>query len=303
MATKEAPGLGAEQLDYLEHLGATKPDANRKPEWLGASRAQQWIPPQFLQTYGNYTGMFPSLGQQVGQSLYGSIQAQGYQPPWMQTMLPSRQNNAWDYSRYSPFQSGGRTMGNPYPLNGRVNLTTPNIGVVQNWSNPFIGAYEGLTGFPGNGPQQPGVQQPPPPPPPQQPPPQQPPPITPPQPVPPNPPTTPLPIPPMPQTQPGGTVIGTNPGGFPWTPQPTPPNPFQPGIMPSGGQPPAPSPSPFEPPANHPTFPGPQAPSLGGHVFPGGQQQPGVTPPQITPSAAMNFLRANPQILKGLLGY
>lgn len=120
--------------------------------WRGAQRPTEWMPPQFTQTYGNYTGLFPSMGQQVGQSLWGSIQAQNYQPSWMQSVLPSRQNNNRDMSKYSPFQSGSRTMSNPYPLNGKINLgDTRNIGNVSNAGNPFIGMYEGLGGSPGGG--------------------------------------------------------------------------------------------------------------------------------------------------------
>lgn len=120
--------------------------------WRGAQRTTEWMPPNFSQTYGNYTGLYPSLGQQVGQALWGSIQAQNYQPSWTQTMLPSRQNNTRDMSKYSPFQSGGRTMANPYPLNGRLNLgDTRNIGNVSNAGNPFIGTYAGLGGSPGGG--------------------------------------------------------------------------------------------------------------------------------------------------------
>ena len=121
--------------------------------WQGASRGSpSWTPPSFTQTYGNYTGMFPSMGQQVGQALYGSIQAQNTQPAWMQTRLPSRQNSQVSMNKYSPFQSGGRTMANPYPANGAVDLVTPKIGTVSNRSNPFIGGYQGLGGSPGAGP-------------------------------------------------------------------------------------------------------------------------------------------------------
>lgn len=120
--------------------------------WRGAQRPTEWIPPQFTQTYGNYTGLFPSMGQQVGQALWGSVQAQNYQPSWMQSILPARQNNNRDMSKYSPFQSGSRTMTNPYPLNGKVNLgDTRNIGNVSNAGNPFIGTYQGLGGSPGGG--------------------------------------------------------------------------------------------------------------------------------------------------------
>lgn len=120
--------------------------------WRGAQRPTEWQPPTYQQTYGNYTGLFPSMGQQVGQALWGSVQAQNYQPSWMQTMLPSRQNNNRDMSKYSPFQSGSRTMSNPYPLNGAINLSdTRNIGNVTNAGNPFIGTYSGLGGSPGGG--------------------------------------------------------------------------------------------------------------------------------------------------------
>ena len=261
--------------------------------WRGGSRgSDSWSAPAFLQSYGNYTGMFPSLGQQVGQSLYGSIQGQSYQPAWMQTQLPARQNVSFDMSKYSPFQSGTRQVTNPYPLNGRVNLTTPNIGTVQNWSNPFIGAYSGLTGFPGNGPGAgpgtgqtplptpggtpgtigtPGTPIPTPTPTPN--------PNPNPSPVPTNPVTTPLPYPTVPVTQPGGTVIGTQPGGIPYTPTPTPTNPY-------------------------PTT----APNLTGTPYnPGGTTTQPITNPLPAPnpvlSQAYKFIQSNPQLLRGLLGF
>lgn len=140
--------------EQLAATGANVTGANTDPAaalWRGAQRSTNWMPPEFLQTYGNYTGLFPSMGQQVGQALWGSVQAQNYQPAWMQTRLPSRQNNTVSMNKYSPFQAGGRTMGNPYPLNGTVNLTTPNIGSVNKAVNPFIGMYQGLGGMPGGG--------------------------------------------------------------------------------------------------------------------------------------------------------
>lgn len=147
--------------------GAT-PNADK---WkLGARpNGGQWSPPEFLQTYGNYTGLFPSLGQQVGQSLNASIQAQPYTPSWTQRYLPPRQNSQVQMGKYSPFQlgtdaqggtmiggpnMGGRTMGNPFPLNGKVPLGQPNIGTVSNATNPFIGGYQGLGGFQGAAAQQ-----------------------------------------------------------------------------------------------------------------------------------------------------
>lgn len=146
----ESSGINNEDLDSGRNITG----ANMDPAaalWRGAQRSTNWMPPEFLQTYGNYTGLFPSMGQQVGQALWGSVQAQNYQPAWMQTRLPSRQNNTVSMNKYSPFQAGGRTMGNPYPLNGTVNLTTPNIGYVNKAGNPFIGMYQGLGGMPGGG--------------------------------------------------------------------------------------------------------------------------------------------------------
>lgn len=255
-------------------------------EWKGGKRSLPWQPPEFLQNYGNYTGMFPSMGQQVGQSLYGSIQGQNYQPAWMQTQLPPRLQRSRNMGMYSPFQSGLRDMTNPYPLNGKVNLTTPNIGPVSNASNPFIGAYQGLTGFPGNGPN-----------------------------VPPPPGGTGLPPPPGgtgTPPPPGGTGLPPAPGGTGTPPTvPTPAtNPYNKpyggmvGNQATGIMPPFPgTPGPMLPP-RMPTITEP-APGTGGPEFPG-TSLPGApygqpaTSPYATISKLMSSL--SPQTMQGLLG-
>jgi hypothetical protein len=224
--------------EQLHELGVSVTGANTNPAaaiWKGAQRPEQWQPPEFLQTYGNYTGLFPSMGQQVGQSLYGSIQARPYSPAWMQTMLPPRQSRITDYAKYSPFQTGMRAMNNPYPLNGKVDITTPRIGQVDFAGNPFIGTYTGLGGTPGGGSGGGGGGgggggPPPPNPPP-----------------PPGPPPNPFP-PPGPPPPPGGgqTVIGTGQNGYPQTGTPTGSgNPFGTPYTPYTGQAPYPPPPPY----------------------------------------------------------
>ena len=132
--------------------------------WRGGQRSNQWSPQQFTQTYGNYTGMYPSLGQQVGQALQGSIQSEYMRPAWAQSVLPPRADRVQDmgaynqllYSKpdpirggYSPNPNRLRQVGNPYPLNGALPQDQRMIGRVSTANNPFIGAYQGLTGYPG----------------------------------------------------------------------------------------------------------------------------------------------------------
>jgi hypothetical protein len=157
-------------------------DLNPKRDvWKGGGRTQNWAAPQFTQHYGNYTGMFPSMGQQVGQALFGTIQPKPYLPSWFQETLPPRLNskvNMQSYYGNNPalanqfpggmanlpggVQPGGNvnpqsgvpgafsrtTMGNPYPLNAGLEFGRPEGGPpVTHSTNPFIGGYEGLTGY------------------------------------------------------------------------------------------------------------------------------------------------------------
>jgi hypothetical protein len=158
----------------------TNKDPNRPEAWKGGRRDDAWMPPQFKQTYGNYTGLFPSMGQQVGQALYGSIQPQNYLPSWFQGTLPPRLNAPVKMQSYygnnpalanqfpggasqQPFgiQPTGNpnppsgvpgsfsrtTMGNPYPLNQAIQYGRSNVPQVTHATNPFIGAYAGLSGY------------------------------------------------------------------------------------------------------------------------------------------------------------
>jgi len=158
-------------------------DPNRKDVWKGGRRDDAWMPPQFKQTYGNYTGLFPSMGQQVGQALFGSIQPQNYLPSWFQGTLPPRLNAPVKMQSYygnnpalaNQFPGGGlggstspfgiqptgnpnppsgvpgsfsrTTMGNPYPLNQAIQYGRSNVPQVTHATNPFIGAYAGLSGY------------------------------------------------------------------------------------------------------------------------------------------------------------
>lgn len=205
------------------------------PLWKGGQRSQQWSPADFLQTYGNYTGLFPSLGQQVGQALHGSIQAQQFTPAWAQAIMPPRQNNNQRMSGYYPSltgpnqPTGSRTLGNPFPLNANVQRDQRQIGYVNHAGNPFVGLYEGLTGWPGNGP-------------------------------------------PAPPAPPAGPPPGGNPGGAPTGPQPVARPPFgaptAPPATPSGGYT---GPPVYEPrPPQTPLQPQPGGPpGMGGTPFTG----------------------------------
>jgi len=245
--------------------------------WRGGSRGDNWVPPAYLQTYGNYTGLFPSMGEQVGRALYGSIQGGAYQPVWTQNFLPPRLNATRDMSKYSPFQSGIRQMTNPYPLNGKVNFTTPEVGGVLNWSNPFIGPYSGLyNGPPGNGGGAgPGTG------------------------------TTPIigtggtggvPVPttsPTPQPVPPPPIIGTGGTGLPPPTTTTTPTPiYEPQPMPT------PTPDPYV------------LPGIGGTPYTGGtgggitEPAPGSGYPATTTQALQKMMSSiSPQMLQGLLGY
>ena len=90
--------------------------------WFGGPNGP-WNLPQFSQGMGNYAPQFPGLGQQIGQALQGSVQAGQFQYPWMQNFLPGRQSGQRNMAAYNPFLSGTRNIVNPYPLNGRVNIT------------------------------------------------------------------------------------------------------------------------------------------------------------------------------------
>jgi hypothetical protein len=128
--------------------------ADRKVTWKGGPRSDSWMPPAFTQTYGNYTGLFPSMGQQVGQALFGSTQPKDYLPSWYQSMLPERQNHIVDVRKYfgnnpamQTQQFGSRVMNNPYPLNGSILFGKANMAPMTNQNNPYIGGYQGLTGY------------------------------------------------------------------------------------------------------------------------------------------------------------
>ena len=167
MAITDDPGHETIGGAYSNTTGAK---FNPAAVWIGANRPGSWQPPQYRQTYGNYTAPFPSLGQQVGQSLYGSIQAQPYTPAWYQSVLPphpsstqviDRANYNWMLGQVGDPVHGGFTarpaasrqmqIGTPYVMNGRVPQDQRNIGYVSQAGNPFIGAYAGLTGYPGSG--------------------------------------------------------------------------------------------------------------------------------------------------------
>jgi hypothetical protein len=158
----------------------TNKDPNRPEAWKGGQQGGPWLPPTFKQTYGNYTGLFPSMGQQVGQALFGSIQPQNYLPSWFQGTLPPRLNAPVKMQSYYgnnpalanqfPGGSSGQpfgiqptgnpnppsgvpgsfsrtTMGNPYPLNQAIQYGRSNVPQVTHATNPFIGAYAGLSGY------------------------------------------------------------------------------------------------------------------------------------------------------------
>lgn len=300
----------------------TTPYGPTTATWKGGQRPNQWTPPDFLQTYGNYTGMFPSMGQQVGQALYGSIQAQPSMPAWAQSVLPPMQHSTFNMANYAPgLLQGTREVGNTYPLNGTVNLQPQKIGYVSNAGNPFIGAYQGLTGYPGNGPAtgspgtgttQPPATQPPASPPPG---------------------TNPN-LPNLP-TQPvaGGTKPGAIPNFNPFTQQGLPqggmqPSPFGMGSSNALGAPPqnwspnfTPQQGGFSPTAGSPPSPNPlQMPSAGGYPgspnpttpqpnpvlqgMPGGQMgNPFAALQQMSPQQMQQFAQQiSPQQMQGLLG-
>ena len=161
MAARDAPG-GQSGPDP-EYPNPTGWNPNAPTLWRGGQRSEQWGPTPFNQSYGNYTGMYPSLAQQVGQALFGSVQSQSFTPQWAQSVLPPRQSNVIDRAHYNmllgqvpdpvrggytarPAASRQLQISSPYVMNGRVPADQRMAGVVNNAGNPFIGSYPGLTG-------------------------------------------------------------------------------------------------------------------------------------------------------------
>ncbi len=154
-------------------VGGVKSTNERDPNtWIGAQRPNQWTPPEFLQTYGQYGSPFSSMGQQVGQALFNGVQAQPYRQTWEQSVLPPKpstdryQSQSKYYPGFQPPPKGqplapgmnpnyglnqpqaNRSMFSGYPLNGTVPIWSPMGmgGSVTNQWNPFIGSNQGMPG-------------------------------------------------------------------------------------------------------------------------------------------------------------